>query len=345
MSYKSLLRRHGLSWVTEHNENVAVYHVISAIRPDAFRAHPELDLEISRYDLPKDFRGFMKHAIELSEAFQIVDNGPPLPTTRTKKTKVFEIRRYKNDRADNEKPNKKRSVNSATDTKQSAPVCLWSLHKSKDIRHFLRDCRACPDHEMETLMKQFRGEKIATGPAKNTRPQAERTEAAVKVGNKAVGHITTVPHQNCSSFEVASMNNKESYTANRRADDGADESVVPSGIAEHAVFNGIGRMRKIVRARLQVALKDCNEAQILTWARIWTAPRIVLKLTAELHVLLNVEFLNADAELAAEDLLIGLPALRHLGVDTKTLLENRRDSLHVYDCASVKYGANDKKER
>lgn len=52
--------------------------------------------------------------------------------------------------------------------------------------------------------------------------------------------------------------------------------------------------------------------------------------------LVNVTFLVADADLSAEDLLIGLPVLQHLGVDSKTLLEERRDLLDGADCSSVR---------
>ena len=33
MNYQSLLRQHGMAWVTEKNQNAAVYHVLSVIKP------------------------------------------------------------------------------------------------------------------------------------------------------------------------------------------------------------------------------------------------------------------------------------------------------------------------
>lgn len=50
----------------------------------------------------------------------------------------------------------------------------------------------------------------------------------------------------------------------------------------------------------------------------------------------NVTFLVADADLAAEELLIGLPLLRHLGANTKTLLERQREKLGGSDCSIIK---------
>lgn len=41
--YKSILRRHGLSWVTNDDERVAVYQVLSANRPETLRDRLESD--------------------------------------------------------------------------------------------------------------------------------------------------------------------------------------------------------------------------------------------------------------------------------------------------------------
>lgn len=51
----------------------------------------------------------------------------------------------------------------------------------------------------------------------------------------------------------------------------------------------------------------------------------------------NDLFLVADADLSDEELLIGYPVLKHLGVDIKTLLEQRRDVLDGTDCSEVQY--------
>eukprot|EP00180_Rhodochaete_pulchella_P004096 Plantae.Rhodophyta-Rhodochaete_pulchella.ctg7553.p1 GENE.Plantae.Rhodophyta-Rhodochaete_pulchella.ctg7553~~Plantae.Rhodophyta-Rhodochaete_pulchella.ctg7553.p1 ORF type:complete len:129 (-),score=19.30 Plantae.Rhodophyta-Rhodochaete_pulchella.ctg7553:832-1218(-) len=38
VSYRSLLRRHGLSWIVKDNQKVAVFHFLSAIRPESLRS-------------------------------------------------------------------------------------------------------------------------------------------------------------------------------------------------------------------------------------------------------------------------------------------------------------------
>lgn len=48
---------------------------------------------------------------------------------------------------------------------------------------------------------------------------------------------------------------------------------------------------------------------------------------------LSVKYLVADADLASEDLLIGLPVLCLFCVDTNTPLKNYRDLLDTPDCS------------
>lgn len=102
----------------------------------------------------------------------------------------------------------------------------------------------------------------------------------------------------------------------------------------------------VASTRLQLALKGCSEAQTFTCSSIWTALRKVLKLSVGPHAPLNVRFFVTDAELAAKDLLIGLPVFHPLGFDSEILLKNRRDLLDGTNCAPVtKEASHDKIRR
>lgn len=52
--------------------------------------------------------------------------------------------------------------------------------------------------------------------------------------------------------------------------------------------------------------------------------------------MVNVFILVTDADLVVGDLFTGLAILQLLGVDTKTLLEKRRDLLDGSDCSSIR---------
>lgn len=125
-------------------------------------------------------------------------------------------------------------------------------------------------------------------------------------------------------------------TAHGRTDDGSDESIVSPKFAEQALLNGIGKLTKIDQVTLQVALKDGESAQEFSSSRTWTPPCTVLCLAAGPLALVNVTFLVANADLSAEELLIGLPVLQHLGINTKTLLEQKHDVIDGVDCSSIR---------
>ena len=77
MEYASLLRTNGLKWVTEKTPKVAIKQVLSVIKPASLRERLEQDIGFSHSHLKNDYTGFMRHATDLSDAFERVDTGPP----------------------------------------------------------------------------------------------------------------------------------------------------------------------------------------------------------------------------------------------------------------------------
>lgn len=106
-------------------------------------------------------------------------------------------------------------------------------------------------------------------------------------------------------------------------------------MAESAALDGIVKMTKIDHFALQVSLNDRENAQKVSFSHTWTPLRTVLPLAAGPLALVNVIFLVADADLAVENSLIRLPVSQHLGVDTKTLLEDRCDLLDGTERSSI----------
>lgn len=95
-------------------------------------------------------------------------------------------------------------------------------------------------------------------------------------------------------------------------------------------------MKKIVPVTLQIALKAESDAKKITFSRTWTPSRTTLKLSAGFLALVDVKYLIASANQTIKDLFIGLPVLRHFGIDTNTLLQKHRDLLDGTDCLTVK---------
>lgn len=63
-------------------------------------------------------------------------------------------------------------------------------------------------------------------------------------------------------------------------------------------------------------------------------PSTVLHLHSGRLAFKNIRFLIADDAVSCEDLLIGRPVLRHLRVDTRTLLEDRVRTVDGTDCST-----------
>lgn len=70
-----------------------------------------------------------------------------------------------------------------------------------------------------------------------------------------------------------------------------------------------------------VALTVKTDPTRFSFSREWNCPRTVLQLSAGHLDMLNIQYLILDNDLSCEDLLIVLPVLRHLNVDTTVLLE------------------------
>lgn len=94
-------------------------------------------------------------------------------------------------------------------------------------------------------------------------------------------------------------------------------------------------MKAIPAVRIPVALKDSGESGTFKFSRTGMVPGLVLKLSSGRMALRNVSFLVADDETACEELLVGLPVLRHLGIDSRRLLEQNWNNPDGTECTII----------
>lgn len=83
------------------------------------------------------------------------------------------------------------------------------------------------------------------------------------------------------------------------------------------------------------AIKSGDKAQNFKATRRWEVPRLIFKLDAGPLALLNVSFLVINAQLAVKDLLIGLPVLKRLGIDSQTMLQWNYARLDETNCNTI----------
>ena len=75
-SYLSILRRHGLQWITKSRPKTAITNVIAAVKPKSLRTKLESNIDFSHMELQKEFNALFQHAVKISESFDDVDIGP-----------------------------------------------------------------------------------------------------------------------------------------------------------------------------------------------------------------------------------------------------------------------------
>ena len=97
---------------------------------------------------------------------------------------------------------------------------------------------------------------------------------------------------------------------------------------EREVLNDIGKFEMIETVSLEVALTKTEEKfKKYAFSRAWCVPATVLHLNSGSLALNNIRFLVAEGMVACEDFLIGRPVLLYLRADTRTLLEDRVETL------------------
>lgn len=172
-NYRTLLIRNSLKWILDENQEVTVENVLSAIRSKSIKDFVTNDLLFLKLELRQDFPGFMRHAIRLVEASQLVNNGvPPIndQEDRSARSGNFPNGR-KGGQGGSDKPDKNEKGKY-----KDLPLCLWALNKLKELRHLLKDCRSCPLDEKKKFYAKRSEELAKDGPSKLTRSLRKTTK-------------------------------------------------------------------------------------------------------------------------------------------------------------------------
>lgn len=146
--------------------------------------------------------------------------------------------------------------------------------------------------------------------------------------NARAGHkvqIVFVSLIRSPSFTTSVVDCREFMNESGWLDGSSHEQIVLPTPVERAVLNGIGKSTKIDQTTIQVAKKSDTKAKSFQFGRTWTLSYFNLHLTASPLAPLHAALLAPDDEPAAENLLAGLPILKHLSISTKTIFEKHRD--------------------
>lgn len=175
---------------------------------------------------------------------------------------------------------------------------------------------------------------MLTGPSSGTRSQT--TAATAISGTKTTAQLKKlVSAFGSPTCPIVVCDGTGSQTFIGRCDDGSDENIFSPVVAHAAVLNIIGRMTAINPIRIQVALKGASDPATFKFSRTWLNPRLFLQLSSVQVALLNVTFLFSDDNTACRYLLVGFPVVRHLGIDTPTILERLGYTLNGTDFSTI----------
>lgn len=137
------------------------------------------------------------------------------------------------------------------------------------------------------------------------------------------------------SFHVVVSEGIASMNASGRCKDGSDDSIASSSVAQQAVLKSIGRLEAIQPTAIQVAITSTDKAEAFEFSRVLKIPRLVMEISSGRLALTNISLLVSNTMLVSEDVLIGLPVLRHVSIYSRTLLVRNLATLDGTDSSSV----------
>lgn len=228
MDYLSLLRTNGLKWVPEKNPKLAIRHVLSSCRPTQLRTRLEQDISFSHHHLKANFAGFMQHALDVSTAFEKVDNGPPKARKAEKDVDNNKSSANSTGASSSKVGNKVEPISKRNNKVKSTPPspCPLPKCKGKNRLHWMSDCTDHTDAEKKQYRDDITAAKASDGPSRSTRSQ---TASATKSVNRV--HKDNTQSDDSPSCRMTVSDVRTSLDVIGRCDDGSDENIANSELA------------------------------------------------------------------------------------------------------------------
>lgn len=205
--------------------------------------------------------------------------------------------------------------------KDKKPICLYPPHREKGIKHFIKDCNACPKEDKEKYLKEYLEErKQRNGKAHRVRKNDGTASPSVSIGKNPQSSI----------LFTAVFGSK--YRNQVCADNGADTNILDNAT-----------LRRIMASGVDLEVETLAQARVFDMAAVnadGASARLTCKhsvsIDTELHIrhgstlrLRNLKWLVTDQRVT--DPLLGRPILEALGLNTRELLAAAADQF----CGSV----------
>lgn len=333
--YLTLSREQGWTLVKDQPK-LAIKHLLSVVKPTQLKEVCENDLLLDQLQLRKDFYGFVKHLRKTA-----ADADRWAATARTgRDTKSNDkapaggsTRSYTSGSSSGQRHSTTRD-STASPSKNKAPKCLndktCNKHGKTDY-HYLKDC---PHTSTETAAELLAKHRAAR--ADKPRDAFKKVEPAKKVGR------VLFKAKNTSLAKMARVEGKlDGKTIIGVLDTGATSSAVTRSFVTTLQDEGhlvsIQKMPEPFKYKLAHDVLDANgkatgeteneDFEITELCRLspeWTLPHGPLCMR-------NTNFLIMEASMQDEELIIGLPELKKMGLDPVRIIDEVRENFHVTD--------------
>lgn len=210
---------------------------------------------------------------------------------------------------------------------RKAPVCLWPPHKEKDLRHFLRDCRNCPEDEKRALLKKNREEREKKNDA------SDALKKTTENFSKRVALPPDVPSGKSSVLFTATYGGKVQEIL--CADNGSDMNLMGADLLKRIQTNGgkvvVTKFKNPLLYSMAANLDDGKSARISCTRRAVMDTELHIRHGKTL-VLKNLKWMVTDQQV--DEPLLGRPVLEALGLNTSDILAAAADKQHgIFDAA------------
>lgn len=130
VSYYIILRKHGIGWLLEKTQKIAVHNALVVILVTIVQYIYNKDLiQIFNMQIMNEKR-LMDHSIKLAEASELVDNGKP------RRSKEVDKDRSRNKNSGQKTETKKKKSNNESN-KNETPIYLNAMRKYNGLRHYM----------------------------------------------------------------------------------------------------------------------------------------------------------------------------------------------------------------
>lgn len=187
VDYKDLVKRQGSAWILDTNQKVAVKHVLFDDHLISLRNRISSYLDLTKHQLRKDFKGFIDHAVQISEELEVLDNrSQSTESGRNLSSTARDQANYSR----NTMQKVKKEPRKAHDANRDLPPCPFENYKTQDLKHWISDCEVSTDAEKVRMSSELEATRAVK---RNKIGNLPGIVGRMRYPEKATGNTTTLP--------------------------------------------------------------------------------------------------------------------------------------------------------